>query len=228
MKCSIPKGTRDFLPIEMARRNYIFDTIRNVFKSYGFEPIETPSIENLSTLMGKYGEEGDKLLFKVLNSGDFMKDVDFNQDYHKVAPAICERGLRYDLTVPFARFVVQHRDQITFPFRPMSIATATAHHLVDLALERLDIQDYFTYVTTCGDLHTSKREPFIFDECARQIGTAKEETVVFEDSLHSIVTAHDAGYPVIGVYDDSAKSEEQQIRPLSTQYLKNWKEFHLD
>lgn len=117
MKCSIPKGTRDFSPLEMARRNYIFDTIREVFKLYGFEPIETPSIENLSTLMGKYGEEGDKLLFKVLNSGDFMKDVDFNRDYHKVAPQICERGLRYDLTVPFARFVVQHRDQITFPFR---------------------------------------------------------------------------------------------------------------
>lgn len=117
MKCSIPKGTRDFLPIEMARRNYIFDTIRNVFKTFGFEPIETPSLENLSTLMGKYGEEGDKLLFKVLNSGDFMKDVDFDQDYRKVAPKICERGLRYDLTVPFARFVVQHRDQITFPFR---------------------------------------------------------------------------------------------------------------
>ena len=105
------------MPAEMARRNYIFDTIREVFKTFGFEPIETPSIENLSTLMGKYGEEGDKLLFKVLNSGDFMKDVDFGQDYHKVAPQICERGLRYDLTVPFARFVVQHRDQITFPFR---------------------------------------------------------------------------------------------------------------
>lgn len=117
MKCSIPKGTRDFMPVEMARRNYIFDTIRSVFKTFAFEPIETPSLENLSTLMGKYGEEGDKLLFKVLNSGDFMKDVDFNQDYHKVAPQICERGLRYDLTVPFARFVVQHRDQITFPFR---------------------------------------------------------------------------------------------------------------
>lgn len=117
MKCSIPKGTRDFLPVEMARRNYIFDTIREVFKTFAFEPIETPSLENLNTLMGKYGEEGDKLLFKVLNSGDFMKDVDFNQDYHKVAPKICERGLRYDLTVPFARFVVQHRDQLTFPFR---------------------------------------------------------------------------------------------------------------
>lgn len=117
MKCSIPKGTRDFLPIEMARRNYIFDTIREVFKAFAFEPIETPSLENLSTLMGKYGEEGDKLLFKVLNSGDFMEGVDFAQDYHKVAPRICDRGLRYDLTVPFARFVVQHRDQIAFPFR---------------------------------------------------------------------------------------------------------------
>lgn len=117
MKCSIPKGTRDFLPAEMARRNYIFDTIREVFKAFAFEPIETPSLENLSTLMGKYGEEGDKLLFKVLNSGDFMDGVDFSQDYHKVAPKICERGLRYDLTVPFARFVVQHRDQLTFPFR---------------------------------------------------------------------------------------------------------------
>lgn len=117
MKCSIPKGTRDFLPTEMVRRNYIFDTIRDVFKTFAFEPIETPSLENLSTLMGKYGEEGDKLLFKVLNSGDFMQDVDFSQDYHKVAPQICERGLRYDLTVPFARFVVQHREQLTLPFR---------------------------------------------------------------------------------------------------------------
>ena len=117
MKCSIPKGTRDFLPTEMARRNYIFDTIRQVFKAFAFEPIETPSLENLSTLMGKYGEEGDKLLFKVLNSGDFMEGVDFSQDYHKVASKICDRGLRYDLTVPFARFVVQHRDQISLPFR---------------------------------------------------------------------------------------------------------------
>ena len=117
VKCSIPKGTRDFLPTEMARRNYIFDTIRSVFRTFAFEPIETPSLENLSTLMGKYGEEGDKLLFKVLNSGDFMEGVDFNQDYHKVAPQICERGLRYDLTVPFARFVVQHRDQVQLPFR---------------------------------------------------------------------------------------------------------------
>ncbi|MCR5444077.1 MAG: histidine--tRNA ligase [Bacteroidales bacterium] len=117
VKCSIPKGTRDFLPVEMARRNYIFDTIRSVFRAFAFEPIETPSLENLSTLIGKYGEEGDKLLFKVLNSGDFMEGVDFQQDYHKVAPQICDRGLRYDLTVPFARFVVQHRDQVVFPFR---------------------------------------------------------------------------------------------------------------
>ena len=117
MKCSIPKGTRDFLPNEMARRNYIFDTIREVFKAFAFEPIETPALENLSTLMGKYGEEGDKLLFKVLNSGDFMDGVDFSQDYRKVAPRICDRGLRYDLTVPFARFVVQHRDQLALPFR---------------------------------------------------------------------------------------------------------------
>ena len=117
VKCSIPKGTRDFLPVEMARRNYIFDTIRSVFRAFAFEPIETPSLENLSTLMGKYGEEGDKLLFKVLNSGNFMEGVDFQQDYHKVAPQICDRGLRYDLTVPFARFVVQHRDQVVFPFR---------------------------------------------------------------------------------------------------------------
>ena len=101
----------------MARRNYIFNTIKDVFEAYGFEQIETPAMENLSTLMGKYGEEGDKLLFKVLNSGDFMKDVDFSADYHKVAPQICERGLRYDLTVPFARFVVQHRDELAFPFR---------------------------------------------------------------------------------------------------------------
>ena len=117
VKCSIPKGTRDFLPVEMARRNYIFDTIREVFRAFAFEPIETPSLENLSTLMGKYGEEGDKLLFKVLNSGNFMEGVDFQQDYHKVAPQICDRGLRYDLTVPFARFVVQHREQVQLPFR---------------------------------------------------------------------------------------------------------------
>ena len=121
MKCSIPKGTRDFLPLEMARRNYIFDTIREVFKTFGFVPIETPAMENLSTLLGKYGEEGDKLLFKILNSGNFMDGVNVTDDYKKMSLAFCERGLRYDLTVPFARFVVQHRNDITFPFKRYQI-----------------------------------------------------------------------------------------------------------
>ena len=117
-KPSIPKGTRDFLPEEMIRRNYIFNTIRNVFEKYAYLPIETPSMENLSTLMGKYGEEGDRLLFKILNSGDFIAGVDFqNLSPNQLSPKICEKGLRYDLTVPFARFVVQHREQLVFPFK---------------------------------------------------------------------------------------------------------------
>lgn len=119
-KPSIPKGTRDFLPDVMFRRNYIFDTIKTVFKRFGFQPIETPSMENLSTLLGKYGEEGDKLLFRILNSGDFMSGVEQNGETllsEKMAGKICEKGLRYDLTVPFARFVVQYRDKISFPFR---------------------------------------------------------------------------------------------------------------
>jgi len=120
-KPSIPKGTRDFSPAEMLRRNYIFDTVRNVFSLYGYLPIETPAMENLSTLLGKYGEEGDKLLFRILNSGDFLSGVDrlniLNTDPAKLSAQICEKGLRYDLTVPFARFVVQHREEITFPFR---------------------------------------------------------------------------------------------------------------
>jgi histidyl-tRNA synthetase len=124
-KPSIPKGTRDFGPAEMQRRNYIFDTIRSVFRLYGYQPIETPAMENLSTLLGKYGEEGDKLLFRILNSGDFMKDVpaDVMQQpsASQLLPHITEKGLRYDLTVPFARFVVQHRDQITLPFRRYQI-----------------------------------------------------------------------------------------------------------
>lgn len=124
-KPSIPKGTRDFLPVETAKRNYIFDTIREVFKTYGFQPIETPAMENLSTLMGKYGEEGDKLLFKILNSGDFLKktkseDIE-NNNLGKLQTQLCEKGLRYDLTVPFARFVVQHRNEITFPFKRYQI-----------------------------------------------------------------------------------------------------------
>ncbi len=124
-KPSIPKGTRDFSPDEMAKRNYIFDTIKKVFQIYGYQPIETPAMENLSTLLGKYGEEGDRLLFKILNSGDFLKklnqdDVD-NNSVSKVTASISEKGLRYDLTVPFARYVVQHQNEITFPFKRYQI-----------------------------------------------------------------------------------------------------------
>lgn len=124
-KPSIPKGTRDFTPSEMARRNYIFDTIRSVFRLFGYQPIETPAMENLSTLMGKYGEEGDKLLFKILNSGNYLNGVDptlFNNDeYVRLATKICEKGLRYDLTVPFARFVVMHRNDLQMPFKRYQI-----------------------------------------------------------------------------------------------------------
>lgn len=124
-KPSIPKGTRDFLPIETIRRSYIFDTIRSVFSLYGYQPIETPAMENLSTLLGKYGEEGDKLLFRILNSGDFLSGIDdrllFERNLPAVSSRIAEKGLRYDLTVPFARFVVQHRNDITFPFKRFQI-----------------------------------------------------------------------------------------------------------
>lgn len=124
-KPSIPKGTRDFNPVEMARRNYIFDTIRQVFRLYGFQPIETPAMENLSNLLGKYGEEGDKLLFRILNSGDFLSKVPAeklaNGDSQGVSSLLCEKGLRYDLTVPFARFVVQHRNELVFPFKRYQI-----------------------------------------------------------------------------------------------------------
>lgn len=124
-KPSIPKGTRDFNPQEMARRNYIFGTIKKHFQLYGFSPIETPSMESLSTLMGKYGEEGDKLLFKILNSGDYLskvKDESFEErNSNKLTTKISEKGLRYDLTVPFARFVVQHRSELTFPFKRYQI-----------------------------------------------------------------------------------------------------------
>ncbi|MBP5721778.1 MAG: histidine--tRNA ligase, partial [Bacteroidales bacterium] len=117
-KPSIPKGTRDFGQREMAARNYIFDTIRSVFKSFGYAQIETPAMENLSTLLGKYGEEGDKLLYRILNSGDAFADVDYDKP---LAPQVCEKGLRYDLTVPFARFVVQHQNEISFPFKRFQI-----------------------------------------------------------------------------------------------------------
>ena len=120
-KPSIPKGTRDFSPAEMLRRNYIFDTIKGVFQMYGYMPIETPAMENLETLLGKYGEEGDKLLFKVLNSDDYLskadKDLLSTGDSNRVALQISEKGLRYDLTVPFARFVVQHQNELSFPFK---------------------------------------------------------------------------------------------------------------
>lgn len=124
-KPGIPKGTRDFGPREMARRNYIFSTIREVYSLYGFRQIETPAMENLSTLMGKYGEEGDKLLFKILNSGDFKTAVS-TDDYAEKSPAalaarLCEKGLRYDLTVPFARYVVQHREELQMPFKRYQI-----------------------------------------------------------------------------------------------------------
>jgi histidyl-tRNA synthetase len=124
-KPSIPKGTRDFSPAEMVKRNYIFETIKEVFRLYGFQPIETPAMENLSTLTGKYGEEGDKLLFKILNSGDFISNVSdellAEKNSNKLTPKIAEKGLRYDLTVPFARFVVQYQNEITFPFKRYQI-----------------------------------------------------------------------------------------------------------
>ena len=124
-KPSIPKGTRDFSPIEMSKRNYIFDTIRAAFHLFGFQQIETPSMENLSTLMGKYGEEGDKLLFKIQNSGDYFSGLTdeelLSRNAAKLASKFCEKGLRYDLTVPFARYVVMHRDELTFPFKRYQI-----------------------------------------------------------------------------------------------------------
>ena len=124
-KPSIPKGTRDFTPAEMVKREYIFSSIKTVFRKYGYAPIETPAMENLSTLLGKYGEEGDKLLFKILNSGDFLQGISDgnlqNFSSNELSPKITEKGLRYDLTVPFARFVVQNRNEITFPFKRYQI-----------------------------------------------------------------------------------------------------------
>lgn len=117
-KPSIPKGTRDFGPQEMAERNYIFDTVRSVFRTYGYSQIDTPAMENLSSLMGKYGDEGDKLLFRILNSGDAFASVDMQKP---LTPQVCEKGLRYDLTVPFARYVVQHQNELSFPFKRFQI-----------------------------------------------------------------------------------------------------------
>ena len=122
---SIPKGTRDYSPEIMVKRNYIFDTIKGVFKLYGYMPLETPAMENLSTLMGKYGEEGDKLLFKILNSGDFIGNIPdaelLERNSLKLTNKISEKGLRYDLTVPFARFVVQHQNELSFPVNSLHI-----------------------------------------------------------------------------------------------------------
>ena len=124
-KPSIPKGTRDFSPLEMSKRNYIFETIRQVFALYGFKQIETPAMETLQTLLGKYGEEGDKLLFKVLNSGDYLSKIErdelLTRDSLHLASNLCEKGLRYDLTVPFARYVVMHRDGLQLPFKRYQI-----------------------------------------------------------------------------------------------------------
>jgi len=124
-KPSIPKGTRDFSTSEMLKREYIFDTVKKIFKLYGYQPIETPAMENLSSLLGKYGEEGDKLLFRILNSGDYLSGIDLGElkagEGVKLSSLLCEKGLRYDLTVPFARYVVQHRDEIIFPFKRYQI-----------------------------------------------------------------------------------------------------------
>jgi histidyl-tRNA synthetase len=129
IKPSVPKGTRDFSPAEMAKRNFIFDTIKSVFRKYGYQQIETPTMENLSTLMGKYGDEGDKLIFKVLNSGDFWADAESKKQQNEsfaysskgLTPVISEKALRYDLTVPFARYVVMHQNEITFPFKRFQV-----------------------------------------------------------------------------------------------------------
>src|SRR6195952_3263744 len=125
IKPSVPKGTRDFSPTEMVKRNFIFDTIKSIFRKYGYQQIETPSMENLSTLMGKYGEEGDKLIFKILNSGDFLSKVDqaklTTQNSQLITGDISEKALRYDLTVPFARYVVMHQNEITFPFKRFQV-----------------------------------------------------------------------------------------------------------
>ena len=124
-KIGIPKGTQDYSPETMLRRRYIFHTLEELFRLFGYQPIETPAMENLDTLLGKYGEEGDKLLFKILNSGDFLAALDQEEvdqgDSLKASTKICEKGLRYDLTVPFARYVVQHRNEITFPFKRYQI-----------------------------------------------------------------------------------------------------------
>src|SRR5690554_3250372 len=132
-KPSIPKGTRDFTPEQVAKRNYIFNTIQTQFELYGFQPIETPSFENSDTLMGKYGEEGDRLIFKILNSGDYLNKVHDTlyqtKDSSAITPKISEKALRYDLTVPFARYVVQHQNEIEFPFKDRKSTRLNSSHV---------------------------------------------------------------------------------------------------
>ena len=152
-KPSIPKGTRDFSPIEMAKRNYIFNTIRETFHKFGYQQIETPSMENLSTLMGKYGDEGDKLLFKIQNSGDYFSALTdeelLSRNAAKLASKFCEKGLRYDLTVPFARYVVMHRDEITFPFKRFHCIGSSKIFL----MSSLKIGFIFPPIATQGSAH---------------------------------------------------------------------------
>ena len=149
-KPNIPKGTRDFSPEEMAKRNYIFDTIRSVYALYGFQQIETPAMETLQTLMGKYGEEGDKLLFKVLNSGDFLNKVSDEElkgaNPLRLAARICEKGLRYDLTVPFARYVVMHRSS-AIRFNPYGVPTA---HSADATASSISVMPMWWAATRCS------------------------------------------------------------------------------
>lgn len=155
-KPSIPKGTRDFGPEEMAKRNYIFDTIKQVYALYGFQQIETPAMETLHTLMGKYGEEGDKLLFKILNSGDYLKSVSDDElkerNTLKMQTKLCEKGLRYDLTVPFARYVVMHREELQLPFKryqiqPFGVQTA---HKRDVIVSSISVMQTSLGPTLCS------------------------------------------------------------------------------
>ena len=153
-KPSIPKGTRDFSPVEMAKRNYIFNTIREVYSLHGFQQIETPAMETLQTLMGKYGEEGDKLLFKILNSGDFTNKVSDEellgrQPLH-LAARICEKGLRYDLTVPFARYVVMHREDLQLPFKRYSLYGGPTDLRKDATVSFISVMPISWAVTLCS------------------------------------------------------------------------------
>ena len=217
-KPSIPKGTRDFSPAEMMRRNYIFDSIRQVFRTFGFAPLETPAMENLSTLLGKYGDEGDKLLFKILNSGDYAAGL--APDELRQASKICEKGLRYDLTVPFARYVVQHQGEIVLPFkryqiqpvwradRPQKgryrefyqcdvdvVGSRSLQNEVELEeiVERVSDAEW----TTALDERHSTRCTAAYDEAARRMDVTMDSTAKHENDTTSISLASvDAGTEV--------------------------------